>query len=224
MRRPLLTAAGLLVLYACAPSVNSANVAIETYISAVSLNDVERVLALSAPYQREILSAQDAPAREAIRKRYEASIEQAYMSWEEAKRAGVLSTDPLGVAIIRAIGLGKEGAASMPMTVTFEDDNRRAIVTSRGITNYEGIRWASIPTGGRMYLLGYPFGKVVNYATGYEDPSNLQLLATVDLQWTLVTLPELDTGQKGSSGWYIETLQALPETATAWSPPSRPPH
>ena len=202
----------------CAPSVNTLYVTIESYISAVSLNDVARVLAMSAPYQRERLSAA-ASDGEALAKRYQNMIESGYMQWETAKYKGEIAPDPLGVALIRSIGLGKEGAASQPLGVRFEQGNTRAVVRERAITNYDSIRWASLPTGGRMYLLGYPFGKVVNFATGYDDPSKLALLATVDMEWTLVTIPGLKRPEGAPSDWYVEKIDVLGDTATSWSPP-----
>jgi len=94
------------------------------------------------------------------------------------------------------------------------------VVTCRALTNYDSIHWGSIPSGGRMYLLGHPFGKVVNFATGYDDPTGLKLLATVDIEWTLVTIPGLDRPQGAPSDWFVEKVEALPATATAWSPPA----
>ena len=206
----------------CSPSVNTLYVTIESYISAVSLNDVARVLAMSAPYQRERAAAPAGAAGQALAKRYQDMIESGYMQWETAKYKGEIAPDPLGVSLIRAIGLGKEGAASQPLGVRFEQGNTRAIVTERAITNYDSIRWGSLPTGGRMYLLGYPFGKVVNFATGYDDPSVLALLATVDMEWTLVTIPGLERPEGAPSDWYVERIDVLGDTATSWSPPPTP--
>jgi len=210
----------MLFAASCSPSSNTLNVTIESYITAVSLNDTVKILAASAPYQRELMSAATPEAEAALTKRYRDIIEGGYMSWESSKYKGEIAPDPLGVALIRAIGLGKEGAASLPMGIRFEPGNRRAIVTARAITNYDSIRWASVPTGGRMYLLGYPFGKVVNFATGYDDPSQLKLLATVDVEWTLVTIEGLRRPADAPSDWYIDRVEALPATATSWSPPA----
>ena len=210
------------MLAACAPSSNTIYVTAEAYISAVSLNDTERILAMSAPYQRELLTARTDEEREAIRDRFKDMIERGYILWNRAKAIGELEAEPLGITLIRSIGLGKEGAASMPLRVTFEDDNTRAILASRAITNYEGIQWSNIPVGGRMYLLGHPFPRVVNFATGFDDPSELNLLATVDLQWTLVRIAEAPRAPLAPSDWLIETIEADPETATAWSPPVAP--
>jgi len=219
LRLPL-AAALLMAAAGCSPSPNTLYVTLETYISAVSLNDVSRVLATSAPYQREIMAATTPEQKTALRKRYSDMIEGGYVSWEAAKSRGELAPDALGVSLIRAIGLGKEGAASLPLSVRFEDGNTRGIVTARAITNYDSIRWGSLPSGGRMYLLGHPFGKVVNFATGYDDPSTLKLLATVDMEWTLVKIAGLARPEAAPSDWYVEKVEALPETATAWSPPA----
>ena len=44
-------------------------------------------------------------------------------------------------------------------------------------------------------------------------------LATVDLRWTLVTIPGLQRADGAPGDWYIENVEPQPETATAWSPP-----
>ncbi len=218
----LATAAGAalaLAAPACAPSANTLQVTVEAYISAVSLGDVARILDLSAPYHRELLAAKTAEEREAVGKKYRDMIEGGYMLWDRSKAAGELSPDPLGVTLIRAIGLGKEGAAAMPLSVTVEPGNMKAVVKTRVLTNYGGIHWDSIPTGGRMYLMGYPFGKVVNFATGYDDPSELSLLATVNVDWTLVRIPGAERSRNAPSEWLIDKLVPIPDTATPWSPP-----
>lgn len=220
-----LVAAGLvaavfssLTLTACAPGPNTVYVTMEAYISAVSLNDVSRILATSAPYQRELMSASTPEQQAALGKKYRDLIEGGYMLWESAKSAGQLSPDPLGVALIRAIGLGREGGAAFPVRVRFEDDNTRAIIESRAITNYDSIKWDRLPSGGRIFLMGYPFGKVVNYAPGYDDPYALQLLATVDIEWTMVRIPGLKRPAEAPSDWYVDKIEPKTASATAWSP------
>ncbi len=212
----------VLPLACCSPSPSSLFVATESYITAVSLNDAARALAMSAPYQRELLAASSPEQKAAVGASYRGLIERGYLLWEEAKARGELSPDPLGVALIRAIGLGKEGAASLPLGVTFDDGAKRAVVSARAITNYDRITWENLPVGGRMYLMGYPFGRVVNFATGYDDPSRLQLLATVDLRWTLVRIPEVGRPEGAPGEWLVESVEAMEATATAWSPPPIP--
>jgi hypothetical protein len=190
----------------------------ETYISAVSLNDLTRILASSAPYQRELMAAATPKEKEEVGRKYRDMIEGGYMRWEQAKATGELDPDPLGVTLIRAIGLGKEGGAAFPLRVRFEEANTRAIIESRAITNYERIDWQNLPSGGRMYLLGHPFGKVVNFAPGYDDLTRLTLLATVDLEWTLVRIPGLKRPELSPSDWFVEKVEVRPETATSWSP------
>lgn len=222
MTRRLLPALPLVALAACGPSHNTLYVTIETYISAVSLNESTRILAILAPAQRELQAA--APdQRAAIEKKYRDLIEQGFILWETAKSAGRLEPDTLGIALIRGIGLGKEGAAALPLGVRMESGNTRAVVTSRAITNYDRIAWDALPTGGRMYLMGHPFGTVVNFAPGFDDAGRLALLATVDLQWSLVTLPGVARPEAAPSDWYVEKVEALPATGTSWSPPSTAP-
>ncbi len=208
-------------LAACGPNVNAVNVTVETYIAAVSLQQVARVLELSAPCQRELLAAATPEAQRAVEKRYRDMIERGYILWENAKATGKLEDEGLGVALIRGIGLGREGGASFPLGVTFADANAKALATTRANTNYDTIRWGNLPTGGRMYLMGHPFGTVVNFATGFDDPSTLKLLATVDLEWSLVRAsPAVRRGGTGKDEWLIESLRPLAETATSWSPPA----
>ena len=223
MRRLLALIPAISLLVSCAPSANTLYVTMETYISAVSLNDVSRALASSAPYQRELNDAATSEEKAQVTKRYEGMMERGYMLWEQAKSMGEMAPDPMGVALIRGIGLGREGAAAMPIKVRFDAGNTRAVITSRAITNYDRIPWGNLPSGGRMYLLGYPFGKVVNFATGYDDPSTMKLLATVDLEWTLVTLAGVKRPDAAPSDWYVEKVEARPDTATSWSPPASPP-
>jgi hypothetical protein len=205
----------LLGVAGCTPSFNPLQVTVEAYISAVSLSDTARMMDLTASYQRELPGAADDAAVEELQKRYRGIYETAFMAWEAGRGTGKLEFDQLGIALIRGIGLGKEGAAAIPLGVRFEADNTRGIVMTRAITNYEAIRWDYIPTSGRMYLMGVPFGTVVNFAPAVDDVSELELLATVDVEWTLVRVPD---ASGSPAGWYVERVTALPETATAWSP------
>lgn len=197
-------------------------VAVDSYISAVSLNESTRILDMSAPFQRELMQATTPEARLAVEKKYRDAIERGYVLWEAAKGSGRLELDPMGVALIRAIGLGKEGAAAYPIGSKFLEGRQRAVVTTRAITNYEAIGWDSLPAGGRMYLLGMPFGTVVNFATGFDDPRALTLMATVDLQWTLVQMPGAGERATAPGPWLIESVEPLTGTATAWTPRPRP--
>ncbi|MFQ5701915.1 MAG: hypothetical protein ACE5HU_08745 [Acidobacteriota bacterium] len=203
----------------CQPSVNTVQVTVDAYISAVSLGDTARTMVLSARYQRDLLHtpAQDVPA---LQKHYRDLIESGYMLWDRAKATGEIELDELGISLIRAIGLGKQGGVAIPLRTRFEQDNMRSIVTTRAMTNYERIHWARIPTGGRMYLLGVPFGKVINFATGYDDPSQFKLLDTVDLEWSLERISAAGSPPGVPGHWYIDAIKVLPDTATSWSPPA----
>jgi hypothetical protein len=224
VRRAIGLAAALGILCAsCAPPANTLQVTVEAYISAVSLGDVARILEISAPYQRAAHDAADDKARKSLEKKFRTDIEKAYILWEQARSTGTLQLDPMGVALIRSIGLGKEGAAAMPMGVTFEPGYQRGVVRTRALTNYDRIGWDSLPTGGRMYLMGHPFGTVVNFAPGYDDLTKLRLLATVDLEWTLSLIPGVTRPAGAPSDWYVEGVKPVAGTDTAWSPPAPAP-
>ncbi|MGH9869234.1 MAG: hypothetical protein ACREAA_13860 [Candidatus Polarisedimenticolia bacterium] len=203
----------------CGPSSHTVQVTVDAYISAVSLGDVARILEISAPYQAQLREAATPQQKKELEKRYRSEIERAYILWEQARSTGTLEMDPLGVSLIRSIGLGKEGAAAMPVGTTFDPDGRHVTVRTRALTNYDRITWDALPTGGRMYLMGHPFGSVVNYAPGYDDPSRLKLLATVDLDWTLEHLPP-PRPPGAPSDWYVRDVRPVAGTDTAWTPPS----
>jgi hypothetical protein len=213
----LLAGAGLLL--SCSPSPNTLQVTVDAYISAVSLGDVGRILDICASCQQELRAAGSPEARTAVEKEYRGRIERAFILWEQARSTGRIELDPLGISLIRSIGLGKEGAAAMPVGTTFSEADTRGVVRTRALTNYDRISWDALPSGGRLYLMGHPFGSVVNFAPGYEDPSELRLLATVDLEWTLLHLP----GERPSgapSDWYVQGVLPLEGTDTAWTPPA----
>lgn len=210
--------AGLLL--SCSPAPNTLQVTVEAYISAVSLGDMGRILDICAPCQKELRAAGGEQDRTAIEKKYRDQIERAFILWEQARSTGQIQLDPLGIALIRSIGLGKEGAAAMPVGVTFSEGNTRGVVHTRALTNYDRIGWDALPSGGRMYLMGHPFGRVVNFAPGYEDPSRLQLLATVDLEWDLVRIPGVSRPAGAPSDWYVEGVRPVAGTDTAWTPPA----
>lgn len=217
MRRGLTQAGLVLVLVAtgCTPSFNPLQVTVDAYISAVSLSDTGRMMDLTAAYQRELLQAPDDESVKELQKRYRGMCETAFMAWEAGRRTGALEFDDLGIALIRGIGLGKEGAAAVPLGIRFEAENTRGIVTTRAVTNYGAIAWEYIPASGRMYLMGMPFGSVVNFAPAADDITQLELLATVDVEWTLVSIPD---APGSGAGWYVENVRALPGTAVGWSP------
>lgn len=208
-----------LFVCACSPSYNELQVTVDAYISAVSLSSTGTMMDLTASYQRELLKAPDDAAVAELQKRYRGIFENAFMAWEAGRSTGALEFDELGIALIRGIGLGKEGAAAFPLGVRFEDNNTRGIVTTRAITNYQAIAWEYIPSSGRMYLMGMPFGSVVNFAPAVDDITRIELLGTVDVEWTLVNIPEAPGSR---AGWYIEKVTPLPGTATAWTRGSRP--
>lgn len=214
-------AAVSLTMPGCSQSPNTVQVTVEAYISAVSLGESSRILAMLAPYQREAGKTVDPAAGKLLENRFRNEIEKGFIQWEAAKSSGSLEFDPGGIVLIRAIGLGKDGAVAVPLGVTFDDDGMSAIVATRAITNYATINWGGIPTGGRMYLLGMPFGHVINFATGYDDVADLVLLGTVDVEWHLVRLPRKDRPELAVSDWYIDEVRPLAGTEVAWSRKSK---
>ena len=168
---------------------------------------------LWAPYRRETANL-DPEEKKKHFEGFESLVRQAHREFESAKQSGTLSPDPLGVAMFRALRLGK-GAISVPLGVKLSDDGSTAHVRSRLITNLDNLQLDSLPTGVRVYLMGYPLGRLEMIAVGYQDPSSKDLLGSVDIDWSLSRAPE---GMWSPAGWLIESIAADPSTAAKWVP------
>ena len=189
---------------------------VERYLAAMQQRDDEGLAFLWAPYLREVqgLKPEEEKKKYAV---FRSRIRKANMLYDLGKRDGVLSPDPLGVALFRALGLGK-GANSLPLAWSIEEGGATAHVRTRVVTNFETLHLESLPDGVRVYLMGYPFGKIEMVAVGFEKLSDHRLLESVDIDWTLSRAP---TATSTPGRWLIESLAVDPNSAVEWKPPAR---
>lgn len=140
------------------------------------------------------------------------------MGFARAKETGMLpENDPLGVALFRALRLGK-GAFTIPLGSEISEDGSRAVVRTRVNTNMDNFQHESLPTGVLLYAAGYPLGRLERISVGYEEIADKSFLAAVDIEWKLVRPPE---GVSVPAGWLIESFAPDPETAVKWEPGRR---
>jgi hypothetical protein len=201
---------------ACSKPGRSAEITVERYMSAIQQRDDRIMAVLWAPYRRGI---SDLP-EDQVEVRFagfQEMIRQAHREFENAKETGVLAPDPLGVAMFRALRLGK-GAISIPMGLALEENGRTATVHTRLVTNLDNLQADSLPFGVRVFLMGYPFGRLETVAVGYEKLEDHSLLGSVDITWSLSRETE---EMAAPAGWLIESITVDPDTAARWQPGRR---
>src|SRR5262245_13069715 len=190
---------------------------VERYLAGVQQRDDQELSYLWAPYQRETFKMSDEEKNKALTT-FKARIRKANHTYDQERREGSLPpADPLGVILFRALGLGK-GATSLPLSGSIDEGGATARVRTRVITNLETLHLDSLPTGVRVYLMGYPFGNVEMIAVGYDEPSKHRLLESVDIDWVLSRPPEKVWSP---AGWLIESLSPDPNSATEWKQPAK---
>jgi hypothetical protein len=206
-----LTASALQI--GCTSEESRVNMTVERYLSSVVQRNDEGIATIWAPFCRELLGL---PAEEYQKKlkELEPRILQSHHLFDKAKEDGEIPPDPLGLAMFRALGMGK-GAVSFPLSTRIEEGGATAHVRTRIVTNLETIHLDAIPDGTRIYLMGYPVGKLETIAVGYEDLSQHHLLEAVDIDWTLSRAP---AGAPYSSGWLIESIVPDPNSSVEWKP------
>ncbi len=203
----------LAALPGCGTPERSLNLTVESYVTAVQQRD-QRVMAyLWAPYRRDVqgLSAEE---QQKVFDDFSAIIAEARRAYDQAKESGNLTPDPFGVSLFRALGLG-QGAISIPISARVDEGGSTASVRTRVVTNLDNLRLQSLPDGVRIYLMGYPLGRLEMISVGYDDISKLRLLGSVDIDWKLSRAPE---GVRSPAGWLIESLAADPDSAQPWEP------
>jgi hypothetical protein len=211
-------AAGGLAVAACAAAASGCtnprqllHVTVEKYLAAVQQREDEALAQLWAPYRREVAGL----PRDEERKRFavlRGRIQEGHALYERAMKEGVLPPDPLGIALFRALGLGK-GAVSLPVSAAVDAGGGSARVRTRMITNLDALHLENLPDGVRVFLIGYPFGGIETITVGFDDIEEHRLLHSVDLDWRLSRAPE---GSATPGGWLIESLAADPASAVEW--------
>lgn len=190
----------------------------ERYLAAVMQRDDRMMAILWAPYRREAedLSGEEREERFAA---FQQLIDTAHAGFARAKETGQLpgEDDPLGVAMFRAMRLGK-GAFTIPLGTEISSDGSRAVVRTRLNTNIDNLQLDSLPTGVLVYVAGYPLGRLERISVNYEQIDEKSFLGAVDITWNLVRAPE---GMATPAGWLIESFAADPGTAVKWEPGRR---
>ncbi len=206
-------AAGLIAGFGCSNPSRPLYITVERYLSAVQQHDDDFLALLWAPHRREYasLTPEEQPRLfQAFRDR----LRDANRMFDRAKQEGSLPPDPLGVAMFRALGLGK-GAVSLPVSAIIGEGDGAARVRTRVVTNLETLHLDSLPDGVRIYLMGYPLGRLEMITVGFDSPKNHHLLDSVDIDWTLSRTP---AGMRSPAGWLIESIAADPGSAVEWHP------
>jgi len=200
----------------CTTPESLVHMTVERYLSSVVQRSDEGIAATWAPFRRELqgLSEAEYKAKFAI---IAGRIQQAQKLFDQAKLDGAIAPDPLGLAMFRALGMGK-GAVSFPLSARIEEGGASARVRTRIVTNLETLHLDALPDGVRIYLMGYPVGRLEMISVGYEELSSHRLLESVDIDWLLSKAPE---GTPYSSGWLIESIAADPNSSVEWKPKGR---
>lgn len=207
-------------LSACGNPERAVRITIERYLGAIQQRHHRAMAVLWAPYRRAVAGmseAEEARALEDFRQR----IDRANAEFETAKQTGSLTPDDLGIGMLRALGIGK-GAFAMPLGVQFLEAEGHTIAHARTriLTNLDGLNLDDLPTGVRVYLMGYPFGHLETVAVGYEELKDESLLGSVEVSWSLV---KADEAMPSPTGWLIESLSPDPASAVRWEPGRRKP-
>lgn len=180
-------------------------------MSAVMQRDDRMMAYLWAPFRLQVQDLDEKATEEKLAA-FRREIDVAHAGFARAKETGQLPEDPLGVAMFRAMRLGK-GAFTIPLGAQVAEDGRTAVVRTRLNTNLDNLQLDSLPTGVLVYAAGYPFGRLERISVNYEEMADKAFLASVDIEWHLVRAPE---GMSSPSGWLIESFRADPETAVMW--------
>jgi hypothetical protein len=197
----------------CANPEDAVTMTVERYLSAVTQRDDEAMASLWAPFRRQIASMTPDEKKQALAA-FSARFRQAHKLYDEAKLEGALGPDDLGVTLFRALGMGK-GAVSFPISARIEDGGAAARVRTRVVTNLETLHLDSLPDGVRIYLMGYPVGKLEMITVGFDELSNHRLLESVDIDWRL-SKTAATADEPGR--WLIESIAADPSSSVEWKP------
>jgi len=197
----------------CTTPENNLNLTVESYLSAVIQRYEDGIAYTWGPFRREIGDLKGDDLKKKLRV-IAGRVQASQKLFDQAKVDGVIPPDPLSIATFRALGMGK-GAASFPLSATIAEDGVTARVRTRVVTNLETLHLESLPDGVRIYLMGYPVGKLEMISVGFDDPKNHHLLGSVDVDWTLSRATEAATSP---TGWLVESIDIDPNTSVEWKP------
>ncbi len=207
---------GAVVTSSCDRPERGPIVTVERYLSALQQRDNDMLAILWASHRRAAASLGEED-RKALVEAFALEIQEANDAFDAAKESGVLPEDPLGVAMFRALRIGK-GAVSIPLGAEISEDGATATVRTRIVTNLDNLQLENLPTGVRVYLMGYPMGRLEMVAVGYQKLEEKSLLGSVDVEWRLSRAPQ---GMGTVAGWLIESITPDPASAARWEPGRR---
>jgi hypothetical protein len=200
----------------CTTPESRLTMSVESYISAVTQRNDEGIAYMWGPFRRESgsLTPEEYKKRVAA---FSVHVRQGNALFEKAKLEGSLAPDELGIPLFRALGMGK-GAVSLPLSAHIEGDGLSGRVRTRVVTNLETLHLESLPDGVRIYLAGFPLGRLDMISVGFDEPSNHHLLESVDIEWRLSKAGE---AVSTPAGWLIESIAADPNSAVEWKPKAK---
>ncbi|HZE89674.1 MAG TPA: hypothetical protein VE404_09005 [Verrucomicrobiae bacterium] len=217
---PLAPLALLVAIFGATPSCISTESrltgTVERYLTAIVRRDSEGMALVWGPFRRDA----GAGNSEGYGKRlvaFEGRYQAGQRAFDMAKKEGSLAPDPFGVAMFRALGLGK-GAASFPIATEVTGEGATARVRTRVVTNLETLHLDSLPDGVRVYLPGFPLGRLEMISVGFDELANHRLLESVDVEWILSRATE---AVPSPTGWLIESIAADPNSSVEWKPKAK---
>jgi hypothetical protein len=107
-----------------------------------------------------------------------------FAAYETGKRAGELKFDSWGVALVRALALGR-GAYYRVSEISAPRPDARTVLVHVPLP-YESLDYAPFPEGTTLYFLEPPLGGVHKHVVGSAPSVKRELLSEVTLRWTLV--------------------------------------
>ncbi|MBI3447373.1 MAG: hypothetical protein HY049_00425 [Acidobacteria bacterium] len=205
--------AALAATSACTSTDSRLTATVERYLAAIVQRDSGGMALVWGPFRRDAGDGNSEGYRNHL-VTFEGRYQAGQRAFDMAKKEGSLAPDPFGVAMFRALGLGK-GAASFPIEVQVRDDGATARVRTRVVTNLETLHLDAIPDGVRIYLMGYPVGRLEMISVGFDELSSHRLLQSVDVEWILSKATET---VPSPTGWLIESIAADPNSSVEWKP------
>lgn len=183
---------------------------IDLYIRAVQDRDHPAAYRLSAPGLRDsIARAGEAP--DSAFEGYGRTMAALHERFERDRESGQLAFTPDGIALIRALGLGR-GAFYRPEFEATRTRGGHGVVIVEVILPYDLLDRPDLARPGTVFWrLGPPFGRIYPILHGMPYVGQREELHRLRIRADLEACPG---GSEGSpTGWCLLALQALPETA-----------